>query len=94
MKTTATYHVRRHFRFAQIFLVLLLWVPVVFLVWLNVMFDLRVINDYLAPLYNLFNIEYTPANLVVMGVLSAATLITICGGLRLLVLRSRGQQHA
>lgn len=94
MRAKVSYQADRRAQLPNIIIVLLLWVPVIFLIWLNVMFNMRIINDYLAPLYNLFNIEYTSANSVSLGVLTAALLVTVGATIRLAVYRVRGQNHA
>lgn len=74
----------------QSILLLILWGVVFFLIALNLLFKWGIINDHLAPLYNLFNIEFTASNDMFFNISIALLLILTAALIRLAFLNFKG----
>lgn len=90
MQVKIKYHASTISKVIHLILLIFLWGFVFFLISLNVLFDLGIINDHLAPLYNLFSIEFTSSNDLIFNVFIALSLILLVAITRLSFLNFTG----
>ncbi|WP_057804363.1 hypothetical protein [Pediococcus stilesii] len=75
MKIKVDYHMSIYSKIYQTIILSILWGLIFLFIWLKLLFDRGIINDYLAPLYNLLNIEYTMQNTIFLNILIAFPII-------------------
>lgn len=90
MQVKVKYHTSTISKVIHLILLIFLWSFVFFLISLNVLFDLGIINDHLALLYNLFSIEFTTSNDLIFNVTIALFLILLAAITRLSFLNFTG----
>ncbi|TLQ02839.1 hypothetical protein [Pediococcus stilesii] len=90
MQVKIKYHTSLVAKIIHLTLLTALWSFIFFLIALNVLFDWGIINDHLAPLYNLFNIEFTTSNELIFNVSIALSLIFLVAIARLSFLNFTG----
>ncbi|WP_262316162.1 hypothetical protein [Lacticaseibacillus parakribbianus] len=91
MRVKVIYATNRWATSVNVLWLTLMWTAIAGLLALNVLFDIGYFNDFVAPLYNLFNIEWQLGATIVK---SLGWIITIISGLALMrVLWTHGKEN-